>query len=183
MTSRILALALLAAPGAAWAEPLSGPIRSDLNGDGRAELFTLLDTRRGTADLQIENTGWGNGVIYAEDIAWVGGIGQRPDLALAENGAVQVISKNQAIGRDRWELTLTLAYRNEAYRIAGLTFRWRDTLDPDNWGVCDLNLLTGRGILSQDGSLDQPIRTTQAPLPATAWKDDTPIPAACQRPR
>ncbi len=180
MTSRILALLLLAAPAAA--EPLAGPVRSDLNNDGRAEMFTLLDTGDGTADLQIENTGWGNGVIYAEDIAWVGGIGQRPELALAENGSVQVISMNEAIGRDRWELTLTIAYRWDAYRVAGFTFRWRDTLDPDNWGICDLNLLTGRGILQQ-GSLDRPIRTTQAPLPATAWKDDTPIPAACQYPQ
>ncbi len=128
MTSRILALLLLAAP--AVAEPLAVPVRSDLNGDGRAEMFTLLDTGDGTADLQIENTGWGNGVIYAEDIAWVGGIGQRPELALAPNGSVQVISMNESIGRDRWELTLTIAYRQEAYRVAGFTFRWRETLDP-----------------------------------------------------
>ncbi len=181
MTSRILALLLLAAP--AVAEPLSGPVRSDLNGDGRAEMFTLLDTGNGTADLQIENTGWGNGVIYAENIAWVGGIGQRPELALAENGSVQVISMNESIGRDRWELTLTIAYRKDAYRIAGYTFRWRDTLDPDNWGICDLNLLTGSGILRQGDGPEQPVRSAQAALPATAWKDDTPIPAACQYPQ
>ena len=108
--------------------------------------------------------------------------GQRPELALAENGSVQVISMNDSIGRDRWELTLTIAYRQDAYRVAGFTFRWRDTIENDNNGVCDLNLLTGRGLLSRNGGPETPIRTTQAPLPVTAWKDDMGPPPACGLP-
>ena len=181
MTSRILVLLLLCASPAA-AEPLGVPVRSDLNSDGRAEIFTLLDTGDGTADLQIENTGWGNGVIYAEDIAWVGGIGQRPELDLAPNGSVQLISMNESIGRDRWELTLTIAYRADAYRVAGFTYRWRDTIENDNNGVCDLNLLTGRGLLSHNGGPERPIRTALPALPITAWKDDIGPPPACGLP-
>ncbi|MDJ0827918.1 MAG: hypothetical protein QNJ16_20725 [Rhodobacter sp.] len=182
MTTRILAVLLGLAAGSAVAQTIGPIVASDLNGDGRAERFALIDTGDGAADLQIENTGWGNGVIYAERIAWVGGIGQRPELSLAPNGSVRLTSMNEAIGRRRWELSLTIAHRNDAYTVAGVTFRWRDTIDNTDAGVCDVNLLTGRGTLWRDGRPEQRFRTTAKPRPATQWKDDTPLPKDCGLP-
>jgi hypothetical protein len=164
----------------AVAQDVLGVVKSDLDNSGAPEVFTLLNTGTGTADLQIDDTAMGT--VFAADIAWVGGPGQVPMIALAENGSVQVTSMNDAVGRDRWTLTLTIAYRNEAYRVAGYTYIWRDTLDLANNGVCDVNLLTGHGEVSIDGGpRPQPTQSLPA-MPVTDWTEMTISlpPDACQ---
>jgi len=158
-----------------------GPMQSsDLNGDGRVERFTLIDNGNGSADLQIENTG--DGVIYAQSIVWVGGVGQTPSLSLAPNGSVKVHSQNDSIGRYRWSQVLTIAFRQGQYRVAGFTYSWRDTLNlPDN-GTCDLNLLSGRGVLSIDGGPQQNIPANLPPLPVAEWSDEFGPPSECNAP-
>ncbi len=164
----------------ASAQSLGPSQSSDLNGDGRVERFTLIDNGNGSADLQIENTG--GGVVYAQDIAWVGGAGQIPSLSLASNGSVLVNSQNDSIGRYRWYQVLTIAYRQGAYRVAGYTYDWRDTLNlPDN-GTCDLNLLNGRGHLTINGGPQGNISTTMAAYPVTQWKDAIFPPSECNAP-
>jgi hypothetical protein len=71
--------------------------------------------------------------------------GTEPSLELSSRGSLLLKSGNQSIGRDRWEQTLTIAYRNDQFVIAGLTLEVRDTLDHSAGGNCDLNLLTGQG--------------------------------------
>ncbi len=178
-TSRIAALCFVFAAAPLTAGEFGAPVLSDLDGDGVDERFVMLDDDDGIVDLRIDHA---NGVTLARDIAWIGGIGQEPELALAPNGSVQVVSMNESIGRSRWRMTLTIAYRRDAYRVAGFTFDWYDTLDVTDNGTCDLNLLNGRGYLSVNGGARQSVRTDQAALPVTEWKDDHPIPAACQRP-
>ena len=156
---------------AALGQEVLGVVKSDLDDSGGAEVFTLLDTGTGTADLQIDDTAMGT--VFAADIAWVGGPGQVPSVALADNGSVQVTSMNEAVGRDRWTLTLTIAYRADAYRVAGYTYRWRDTLDLASNGVCDVNLLTGRGEVSVDGGAKQAFIQSLPAMPVTDWTDMT----------
>ena len=156
---------------AAVAQEVLGVVKSDLDDSGAPEVFTLLDTGTGTADLQIDDTAMGT--VFAADIAWVGGAGQVPSVALADNGSVQVMSMNDAVGRDRWSLTLTIAYRDNAYRVAGYTYIWRDTLDLANNGVCDVNLLTGRGEVSVDGGTKQEFMQSLPAMPVTDWTDMT----------
>jgi hypothetical protein len=174
------ALAALFLAGAASADS-AGPVQSDLDGDGVAERFTLLETDGftgdGAADLVIETP---RGTLRIPDIAWAGGPGQQPGLSLAPNGSLRLTSMNEAIGRDRWRLTLTIAYRQGAYRIAGYTYAWYDTLDLEDRGTCDLNLLTGRGLLTIADDPARPVRTTLPALPVTEWRDDTPAPDACR---
>lgn len=158
------------------AQQIGQMVSSDLNGDQRVERFTLLDSGEGTVDLQIENTG--GGVIYAEDIAWLGGVGQQPELTLAPNGSVKLTSMNEAIGRNRWHMTLTIAYRKGAYRVAGFTYDWYDTLDLNDYGLCDLNLLNGRGV-AENGGNRRNVRTDQPAIPVTQWNDSIPIPKVC----
>ena len=158
------------------AQQIGNMVQSDLNSDGRVERFTLIDSGNGTVDLQIENTG--GGVIYAENIAWLGGIGQQPELHLAVNGSVRLISMNESIGRNRWHQTLTIAYRQNAYRVAGFTYGWYDTLNLEDNGECDLNLLSGRGFLTKN-EVKRAVRTNYPAYPVTRWTDETPIPRAC----
>ncbi len=182
MTSRLAsaAVALVLAALPASAQTVGGAVLADLDGDGAAERFALIDDGDGSANLRIETPG---AVIVARDIAWIGGIGQRLELSLAPNGSLRLTSMNEAIGRDRWHLTLTIAHRRGAYLVAGLTFDWYDTLDPDGYGTCDLNLLTGRGFLEEGAKPRRAVRTGQPALPVTEWTDAIPIPAACDRPR
>ena len=156
---------------AAAAQDVLGVVTSDLDNSGKAEVFTLLDTGNGTADLRIDDTAMGT--IFAADIAWVGGPGQVPAIALADNGSVQIISMNDAVGRDRWTLTLTIAYRGNAYRVAGYTYMWRDTLDLANNGICDVNMLTGQGEVSFDGGARQRFSQSLPALPVTDWTEMT----------
>lgn len=161
---------------AGHAQQVGEMVQSDLNGDGRVERFTLLDTGNGTVDLQIENTG--GGVIYAENIVWLGGMGGQPNLEVAANGSLRVLSGNDAVGRNRWNQVLTVAYRNNAYRVAGFTYSWYDTLNLEDNGTCDLNLLSGRGYLTKN-EVTQDVRTEFAPLPVTQWNDELPFPDEC----
>ena len=171
-------LALLASP--TLGQEVLGVVQSDLDGSGGAETFTLLDTGNGSADLQIDATAWGT--VFAADIAWVGGIGQQPELSLADNGSVQLTSMNDAVGRDRWSLTLTIAYRNDDYRVAGYTYEWYDTLDLANNGICDVNLLTGQGEVSVDAGPPKSFSQSLPALAVTDWTDMTINlpPDACQ---
>lgn len=162
----LLALVLLAA-APAHAEPgaVLATAESDIDGDGKPDRFQLIDAD-GSATLKIT---MGSGeTIVADQIAWVGGIGQQPELAVTPQGSVQVISMNESIGRDRWHLTLTLAYRDGAVRVAGYTWNEYDTLDNDAWTDCDLNLLTGRGLRKQEKG-ERKVRTSLPALPVTEW--------------
>jgi hypothetical protein len=151
------------------AQSVLGTLAADLVNSGAPETFILLDTGMGTADIQIEDTTLGT--QFGADIAWVGGAGQIPWLQLAPNGSVQIASGNDAIGRDRWHLTLTISYREGEYRVAGYTYAYRDTLDLANNLVCDVNLLADRGEVSFDGGPKQSFKTQEFATPVTSWTE------------
>jgi len=166
---------------AANAQQIGQTVASDLNDDRRVEQFSLIDNGNGQVDLQIENTG--SGVIYSEGIAWLGGFGQQPELTLADNGSVLLTSMNEAVGRNRWHLTLTIAYRDGGYIVAGITYDSYDTLDLEAFASCDLNLLTGRGFASYgQGGEPIPVASPLSATPVTQWRDDTQVPDICFRP-
>ena len=165
---------------AAQAEQFGPMVASDLNGDGVMERFVLIDKEEDyRVDLVITDPR--GGVTVARDIAWRGGIGQEPMLDLAPNGSVRVVSMNESIGRDRWWLTLTIAHRDGAYKVAGFTFDWYDTLDPEAYGVCDLNLLSGKGLLTKGDTPERQIRASLLAREVTEWKDDVQVPPECER--
>jgi hypothetical protein len=175
----VLSLLVLAAPVIAQEAP-NWEVSADLDKDGTPERYALRENGTGTVDLVIDSRA---GRASAEGIAWDGGMaGQEPDLALGPSGSVRLTSRNDSVGRDRWTLTLTLAHRDGELRVAGVTYAWRDTLDPEaGWGGCDLNLLTGRGVVTGPGGE----RGITVPYPAPAaweWTDaEVPrrLPAEC----
>ncbi|GES51954.1 hypothetical protein FBZ99_101721 [Rhizobium sp. ERR 1071] len=162
MKSLACALAILLTATAAQAENTSAPERivdaaiGDWNKDGKPDLAILVAP---PADKQAETS---IGIyIYlrdnehsllqlaasAPDKIWgraSGVYGQEPSIAALPNGSIAITSQNDAIGRDRWHQTLTLAYRNNGFVVAGYTYDARDTLEPDNSQTCDYNVLTGK---------------------------------------
>ena len=93
--------------------------------------------------------------------------GQEPSIAALPNGSIAIASQNDAIGRDRWHQTLTLAYRNNNFVVAGYTYDSRDTLEPDNSHSCDYNVLTGK--VTKDGKT---LKADAKTVSIQDWQDD-----------
>ena len=144
-----------AAPAAALpAERIVAMASGDWNKDGAPDLAVIAtpgddggddngiyvylakpEENRLTPVLTLPNVIWGNLTMY----------GQEPELAALANGSFTITTKNDAVGRDRWRQSLTIAYRNFDFIVAGYTYSAYDTLNPDGGAECDLNVLTGKG--------------------------------------
>ncbi len=180
---RLLIPILVLAASPALAAPIAS-LSADLNGDGLSDRAQLVETPEGgDADLVIYTARPDGGedlAVRAEKLVWVGGIGQKPGLRVTKGGSLQVSSMNESIGRDRWYQTLTIAWRDGRFVLAGFTYSWYDTLDLGNAGTCDVNLLTGRGELTrgpEGGATTTRFRTAMRGGPIAAW--DHTIPAEC----
>ncbi len=95
-------------------------------------------------------------IIYVKDIVPTGIGGSDAYLERLENGSLQLVSENAAIGRHRWEQRPTIVFREEKFIVGGFTYSYYDTLSTDEegnvkTGFCDLNLLTGKG--ERDGDM------------------------------
>ena len=92
-----------------------------------------------TLALSLPNSIWGNLTMY----------GQEPELAALANGSFTLTTKNESVGRNRWRQSLTIAYRNFDFIVAGYTYSSYDTIAEDggenSTTDCDLNVLTGKG--------------------------------------
>lgn len=93
--------------------------------------------------------------------------GRAPSITALPNGSILITSHNDAVGRDRWEQKLTVAYRNFDFVVAGYTYSSYDTLDPDNTSECDFNVLTGKG-----KSNGKPVATKGEIVLLANWSDD-----------
>ena len=181
---RILVAILILLPAPLLAEPLA-VLTADFTGDGVEDRAELIETRDGgMADLRI-HVGLENGrtapSVVAHEVVWVGGAyGQQPGLGVTDAGSLQVYSMNESIGRNRWHQTLTIAWRDGVFKLAGYTYSWYDTLNLDDMGTCDVNLLNGRGTLTK-GNGDEPItthfRTESRGSGIAEWTGE--IPAEC----
>lgn len=176
MTRLLLAVFFTLSITASHADQIGETVQSDLNNDGIPEVFSLIDNYEGSVDLVISQ---GDVKVVAKEIAWLGGFGQEPYLDLAQNGSVQLHSGNESVGRNRWTQTLTIAYRKYAYRVAGYTYSWYDTLDLDDFGSCDINLLNGRGILA-NGETKTNVSTDYPALNVVSWAIEQTIPSVCK---
>lgn len=173
--ARIWAISCLLA-GAALADQEVVSVMIDLDQDGALDTYWLEDAGDGSVSLRAENTRYGDYTV--PNIAWIGGIGQQPELGTNAAGSLTVSSMNEAIGRNRWHLTLTIAFRRGTFRVVGISYSHYDTLDLDANGSCDLNLLTGRGEVIENGTsreIDAPIPA----LPVRAWNDYMPVYEFC----
>lgn len=141
-------------PSARAEDSIVDAAMGDIDGDGRQDLAILtLPTGKSRNDVGI--------AVYLRDPTlptlkrtillparfWgTSSAGQQPQIAILENRSITVHTENMAFGREHWERTYTLVWRNARMLVAGFTYTFNDTIDHDQAGSCDLNLLTGRGI-------------------------------------
>lgn len=151
----------LAEPPSFGADRIVSVATGDVNRDGEPDAVMLIAPADAKSDadnglLVLLGEGGENTVqfsAFVRDFVWgdMIGYGRRPSVTIDQRGSVLVNAHNDAIGRDRWTETLTLAWRDGGLVVAGYTYRAYDTLEPDHTSSCDLNLLTGRGTKEQRG--------------------------------
>ena len=148
----------------------------DWDKDGSPDLALLAEPPEGSEDshgIYIYLKGETNRLqlkTFAPDKVWgsVTTYGQEPFIEALPNGSILIASHNDAIGRNRWEQKLTIAYRNFDFVVAGYTYTSYDTLDLDNTTNCDFNVLTGKGKLD-----DKPVAVAGAMIFLKDWDDET----------
>ena len=126
---------------------------ADLNGCETAVLLAS-DTEPDTADLIIfaDRRAADGPIILAatRSIAYNGPLfGQSPLLEQAQNGSLRLHAEQVGIGRAPWTETLTIAYRDGDFLIAGRTYTTYDRALGGGF-TCDINLLTGDWVTSAD---------------------------------
>lgn len=179
-TALPLALAVLL-PAAAMAEDfpadrITAAAVGDWNRDSVQDLVVIASPPEGSDDdngvyiyltegglsllslkVSAPNRTWGSTTVY----------GQEAGVAALANGSIVVTSQNSAIGRNRWEQRVTIAYRSSQFVVAGYTYSAYDTLDPNHSESCDLNVLTGKGTAN-----GKPVATKGAQVTFEAWRDE-----------
>ncbi len=148
-------------------------IEADLDGDGAIDSARLVVGQDVDADLVVSFGDAERPPLTVLGLAWRGGMfGTQPELAVTPQGSLQVTAMNSAIGRWRWEETLTVAWRDEAFYVAGYTFSGYDTIELYSVS-CDVNLFTGNGVRD-----DAPFETAPRRVRLAAWTEDA-KPAEC----
>ncbi|MEM5471351.1 hypothetical protein WNZ14_06400 [Hoeflea sp. AS60] len=127
----------------------------DWNKDNAQDAVVMIETSNQEFDVLIYLTDENHRLKlhdYVKSMVWGATTmyGQEPFVSTRENGSLMITSQNSAIGRDRWEENLTIVYRQNRFIVAGFSYSSYDTLDPDGGGSCDLNLLTGKGIVNEE---------------------------------
>lgn len=100
----------------------------------RADMIILRDWRTEPASEPL---------LIARSAAFNGSMwGMEPSLDVTEDGSLRLSSQQTGLGRYPWFQTLTIAYRDERFVLAGFTYT---TYDRGAGGgmQCDVNLLTG----------------------------------------
>lgn len=138
----------------------------DWDKDGRNDLALLIvsptQPTRGLAELRIYMRRDADGLLLAPALtvpdsiwgSWRGwGLrGQEPALKVLANGSLAIVERNESSGRYRFTRQRALAWRNGTFVLAGFTDATHDTIAMTSVR-CDLNLLTGDGVLN-----DKPVR-------------------------
>jgi hypothetical protein len=161
------ALVWLALAAPAPAQEMVARLVADLDGDGREETAVLHDTDRIALEIL---DGDGRLAASSPEIVWRGPPNEGPDLATNAAGSLVVRSANWGIGRGKWEMAVTVAFRQGRFVVAGLTVEMVDTLVPGSDMRCDLNLLTGRGVIERAGRARE-VRLAERAPPVEAWDE------------
>lgn len=121
----------------------------DWNKDGLTDL-ALLDSEGQLGDaigLQIflrdKRLNTLERVEYVPDYSY-GTTAEVGGLAAMQNGSLIIQTAWAGIGRTRWSHSLTIAYRDQRFVVAGFSYGFYDSLDHDLFGDCDYNVLTGQ---------------------------------------
>ncbi len=136
----------------------------DWNGDGVVDAALILGPSQDGEDaglalyLSDSDTGrlelsawhprilWGNRAMF----------GQEPSLLLDDLGRLVVVTQNTAIGRNRWQQSLTLRW-DQSWQVDAFSYDYFDTLDLEHQGRCDLDFIAQSATVVRGESQEQEV--------------------------
>ena len=185
-----LLMALSCIPASAQApEPSTAPkpapvvstIMVDVNNDGITDKVELTFDGDTDVDLNIYLGKKGQDEpdetpsFVKKAIAFHGNAaGQNASLEAGAKGLFQIQSLNQTAGTDRWEKTLTIAYRNRIFVVAELNYEEQDGANSKEIDSCRVNFITGRSTRN-----DKAFTDTVELISLSEWEPDF-LPKACE---
>ncbi len=198
MRKMLLALMLLLPSfplsGAALGEPIESQkiitaLTGDFNGDGATDLAMIVETEpdddamdmyfflRDKKYNSLKPAGIVREHVYGEwndyDQPDYWGFGTEPELTALPNGSIKLYLPGKLGGGERTNTTLILAWRNDAFVVAGIAYDYfqfgTDTIESS----CDYDVLTGKGKSSkrqEDGSMKQAAVSVEGKvIPFAEW--------------
>lgn len=106
-----------------------------------------------------------------------------PELTALPNNSIRLFLPALPIGSQRTNQTLTIAYRDGAFVVAGFSYDSEDYLKENTKAGCDLNVLTGKGESSktnENGTTSKlPVSVPGRVIPFANWSFATGL-SACQ---
>ncbi len=144
---RFIILFLFLMPTASLAQDFAVSLDADLNGDGLPDQARLTETPEGgAADLTIllgQPDGSLKQDVIAKSLVWVGGEGEKPQLFVDKNAALEVFSIDRLNPRKSWTQSLTIAQHNGVFVLARFSYDWFD-IGTETIYICKGDLLSGR---------------------------------------
>lgn len=152
-----LTLSALAETAHAEGDPEVGAVlaqtEGDFDGDGvvdQARLVVAESRYEGESADLIVTFGGARAPQTFPNVAWRGLMaGMQPEIEATSRGSLRVKAQNYGIGRFRWEETLTIAWRDDAFYVAGYTYFGSDSGDLTIIR-CDVNLFTGSAVRNDE---------------------------------
>ncbi|WP_417807975.1 hypothetical protein [Thioclava sp.] len=161
MIRALAAIAVSLAPALALAQepPKAGDLvaalSGDWNGDGQPDAALITQAEGGDAGLSLYlgDPVFGlKRVVDRPHVIFSGPMGgQTPALLPGSSSSFKLHQEQIGIGRTPWESTLSIAWRNGQFVLAGYSYQFYDRINPEHYGSCDVNLLAGNHELTLDG--------------------------------
>ena len=188
---------ILVLPTAALAEPIESrkiitAVTGDWNGDGAADLAMIVETEPGVAmDMHFflrdkeHNFLKAAGIVHEQIYAEWNGYDRsgyeasyiEPELTALPNGSIKLYLPGIPIGGARTDMTLTIAWRNDAFVVAGFAYDYHDYMKDNVASDCDYNVLTGKGKSSKmqpDGTtVHKTVSAEGKAIPFVEWDSGT----------
>lgn len=181
---RFIILFLLLVLTASLAQAFAVSLDADLNGDGLPDQARLTETPEGgAADLTIllgQPDGSLKQDVIAKSLVWVGGEGEKPQLFIDKNGALEVFSIDRRNPRKSWTQSLRITPHNGVFVLAGFSYDWFD-IGTETIYTCKADLLSGRIEFAQraNGVSDVGVSDTDVTVvPIDVWVQS--IPEECE---
>lgn len=87
-------------------------------------------------------------VIENENLSLsIGGMAKtESELGISADGSLLITNQNDAVGKNRWQKTVTIIFHDGEYVVSHYKSHSFDALEPDSESSCEYNLLTGKGV-------------------------------------
>ena len=191
MKSLLLALVLL--PTAALAEPIETQkiitaVTGDFNGDGAVDLAMVVETQPGNPmDIHFFLRDKEHNYLKPVEIVHEQILGEwngydrpgyensdtEPELTMLPNGSIKFYLPAMPIGGQRTNMTLTIAWRNDAFIVAGVAYDYFQFQTDKIASSCDYDVLTGKGTsvkTQDDGSkVENTVSVEGRVVPFAEW--------------